>query len=303
LILKVFMKPCSFRDSNEKIIGTAPFKPFNVFIELPKPWPANILSHSFFKDIVQDLVSCTRNFPKGVVHIHGFESCSASTNINFKGIQVYVAGLFTDQLEVFDFSLDSSNPDQEFMELWPRLSDEEWLKNHKSKEDILMICTHQERDACCGRFGGDLVQAYNKRPSWTHRKVYGVTHLGGHRYAPTGLHLNTLRCFGGLSSLADLDFIFDQNMQALFLKYRGHSSLPSGLAQVVEAMGILEFDVRLERVLGFEVQENKVAANYLVKDLGPSLRFFEIIPHKFLGLKDCASQIQEEFVRFELLFS
>jgi hypothetical protein len=51
---------------------------------------------------------------------------------------------------------------------------------------LYAVCTHGERDACCARLGRALHRALSAaRPEVT----WQTSHLGGHRFAPTMLHL------------------------------------------------------------------------------------------------------------------
>jgi hypothetical protein len=53
-------------------------------------------------------------------------------------------------------------------------------------EAVYAVCTHGERDPCCARLGRRLARALSAaRPEQT----WQTSHLGGHRFAPTLLHL------------------------------------------------------------------------------------------------------------------
>jgi Sucrase/ferredoxin-like len=58
---------------------------------------------------------------------------------------------------------------------------------------LLLVCTHAERDPCCGLDGAALVEKL-ARP-----EVFACSHLGGHRFAPTALLLPTGYCYGRLT--------------------------------------------------------------------------------------------------------
>jgi hypothetical protein len=57
---------------------------------------------------------------------------------------------------------------------------------------LFLICTHEQRDPCCGLEGRALVDAI-AGPA-----VFEASHLGGHRYAPTALVLPTGYAYGRL---------------------------------------------------------------------------------------------------------
>jgi hypothetical protein len=59
-------------------------------------------------------------------------------------------------------------------------------------EPLLLICTHDQRDPCCG-LAGKVLAATLAGPS-----VFECSHLGGHRFAPTALVLPTGYLYGRL---------------------------------------------------------------------------------------------------------
>ena len=59
-------------------------------------------------------------------------------------------------------------------------------------DPMFLICTHEQRDPCCGLDGRALVDAI-AGPG-----VFAASHLGGHRFAPTALMLPTGYAYGRL---------------------------------------------------------------------------------------------------------
>lgn len=72
------------------------------------------------------------------------------------------------------------------------------LASHTSpaSEEILFICTNGKRDRCCAEAGRDLVH------SLTDDRVWEISHLRGHRFAPTALRLSDGVMMGRLSQAA-----------------------------------------------------------------------------------------------------
>lgn len=58
-------------------------------------------------------------------------------------------------------------------------------------EPTLLVCTHGSRDACCGSLGPKLAARLGQD-----HQVWEVSHLGGHRFAPTLWHLPSWRVYG-----------------------------------------------------------------------------------------------------------
>ncbi len=64
---------------------------------------------------------------------------------------------------------------------------------------LLLVCTHAERDRCCGTDGRELVDTLvaDGEPD-----VWETSHLGGHRFAPTALVLPSGYLYGHLDARA-----------------------------------------------------------------------------------------------------
>lgn len=63
-------------------------------------------------------------------------------------------------------------------------------------DPVLLVCAHGRRDVCCAVFGRSLVADLANEDA----DVWECTHLGGHRFAPTGLVLPTGYAYGRLDT-------------------------------------------------------------------------------------------------------
>lgn len=70
-----------------------------------------------------------------------------------------------------------------------------WACEPTPDEPRLLICTNAARDACCGIDGRALVQDLGGHPG-----VWECSHLGGHRFAPTALHVTQGMVYGRLTA-------------------------------------------------------------------------------------------------------
>lgn len=61
-------------------------------------------------------------------------------------------------------------------------------------DPVLLVCAHGRRDVCCAVYGRSLVADLGGEDA----DVWECTHLGGHRFAPTGLVLPTGYAYGRL---------------------------------------------------------------------------------------------------------
>lgn len=106
----------------------------------------------------------------------------------------------------------------------------------------LFICTHGRRDRCCGRYGYPLyrqatalletLEQSQQLPIGTH--IWQVSHIGGHRFAPTLIDLPEGRYYGALTLEDCRALLLRQGSLALLARiYRGWALLPEPV-QVLE---------------------------------------------------------------------
>ena len=82
--------------------------------------------------------------------------------------------------------------DPESIRDWPR-EGPTWAQPDP-EAPVLAVCTNSSRDLCCGLDGRALVTALAGTPG-----VWECSHLGGHRFAPTALHVPTGLVYGRLT--------------------------------------------------------------------------------------------------------
>jgi hypothetical protein len=100
----------------------------------------------------------------------------------------------------------------------------------------IMVCTHGSRDACCGKFGypfyGTLRYQYAAPEGL---RVWRVSHIGGHRFAPTLMDLPEGRYWGHLEPQAVESLVLrDGPASELRQFYRGWAGLGSKFEQIAE---------------------------------------------------------------------
>jgi hypothetical protein len=96
------------------------------------------------------------------------------------------------------------------------------------------VCTNGQRDVCCARYGLPIYAALRERVG---ERVWQITHLGGHRFAPNVLVLPQGALYGRLAEGELDDFVARVEAGELaFDRLRGRSSLPPA-AQAAEALG------------------------------------------------------------------
>ena len=98
----------------------------------------------------------------------------------------------------------------------------------------VLLCTHGARDRCCGSLGTRLYSELSRQ--WDRpESLWRTSHLGGHRFAPTGLLLPEGTMWGYLDARS-LTSILDRTCSAIEAaqRYRGCTLLRDRRVQVAD---------------------------------------------------------------------
>jgi hypothetical protein len=111
-------------------------------------------------------------------------------------------------------------------------------------EPMLLVCTQGTRDACCAVRGRPIVAQLAKE--WPD-ETWECTHLGGHRFAGTLLHLPSGACLGYLDPGTSADIVrglIDGKVSAAHLRgvTRWEPAVQAALAAVLERYGPADLD-------------------------------------------------------------
>ena len=100
-------------------------------------------------------------------------------------------------------------------------------------EQMLLICTNGKRDQCCATFGRNLIsECADSLSPEQFTRILECSHLGGHRFAPTGMMLPQNLALGRLDPSAVLRLLADQ---AIDSRYVRGSTFLSPAQQVIQA--------------------------------------------------------------------
>ncbi|MEO1619936.1 MAG: sucrase ferredoxin [Cyanobacteria bacterium J06632_3] len=249
------MKPsfCAIanRQTGEDLIGTAGHYQAYVLIECPRPWAAKVFNSKTIPTALRDYVKALKaersiqflavdrgkkNAASDSVTVMVYErqlpSDGASPNVDspdkrttgFESVRNYRG---------YEFQLDSLAQVVDCLEAHWR---GDRIGQPIKYQDIL-ICTHGMRDKCCARFGQPLFREaahsaeQGKLPI---TRIWKVSHIGGHRFAPTAISLPDGRYYGRLTIEA-LESIVNRSgsVDQLNAVYRGWGMLPAPL-QILE---------------------------------------------------------------------
>ena len=100
---------------------------------------------------------------------------------------------------------------------------------HLTSEPLYLICANGKRDRCCARFGMPIYEAMNAYLATVglQHTLWTTSHIGGHRFAGTGVFLPTGVCYGRMKPTDAAIFVESYRAGDLLQEYlRGRCSYP-----------------------------------------------------------------------------
>lgn len=253
------------RQTGEDAIGTAEHYQTYVLIECPYPWASNVFESAHIPQVLQQFISdvSSNRSVRFLCIDRGIRRREVSKRvtvlvydaINPLSVERQLAqedSLQQDQQQNqsnyvrnsyrgFEFSLDR-------LEQVPNCLQSYWQGTNCGQpivdiQDVL-ICTHGMRDKCCARFGQPFFQAttrWIKQQQYLQVRIWRVSHIGGHRFAPTAIVLPEGRYYAHLTIPA-LQALLTRtgSIDLLQSVYRGWGLLPKPL-QILERRLFLQF--------------------------------------------------------------
>ncbi len=122
--------------------------------------------------------------------------------------------------------------------------------SNRSRAALFLLCTNGRRDIACARFGLPVYQAL---AVWGGESVWQTTHLGGHRFAATGVSLPDGIVYGRLA-VADVPVLWDAHRQRRIAPafYRGRSCWPQ---PIQAAEYFLRQETGIDTLPGFRLED------------------------------------------------
>lgn len=227
---------------SESLIGTAVPASTFILLEIPLPWNKPALLSSGVPEALRQVIRPM--LASGVrVHLIANEQTSAQDKRRIlifqrpdssQGYGRRLVGEYTHWELLVDSPADMAPALEAFFNN-DRISQLKLLSGQRH----LMICTHASHNQCCGMYGYPFYQdaiATIQALGLT-QQVYPwqISHIGGHRFAPTLIDLPQGRYYGNLNQTSLLRLLQQQgDITPLLSTYRGWSLLPKPL-QILEA--------------------------------------------------------------------
>ncbi|MGF1523432.1 MAG: sucrase ferredoxin [Leptolyngbyaceae cyanobacterium] len=282
---------------SEPLIGTAVPADTFILIETPQPWSKPALLSEGIPESLRQVVRPLLGPGSGVrVHLIANEKTPSRTQRRLLIFQRTMASSFrtsaptllskpTGEYKAWEIQVDTpAAMAPALSQFWAepsqvRLMDRRRIRsNHRH----LMICTHASHNECCGIYGYPFYQqaiAHIQRLGLTqHIYPWQISHIGGHRFAPTLIDFPQGRYYGHLDEVSLQCLLKREGAIAPLLPtYRGWSLLPKPL-QILEG--------ELLRQYGWEWLRGRATGRILDQDKDHQQSrvelWFESAEHTFL---------------------
>ena len=221
---------------SESLIGTAVPADTFILLETPQPWEKPALLSPGVPEPLRQLLRPLLG--SGVrVHLIADEDTPAQTQrrmLIFQRSGRQLESTYT----AWEIQVDSA------AEMAPALAG--FWQNQRGAQRLsqagqrhLMICTHASHNECCGLYGypfyQDAIATIQQLGLTQQVHPWQISHIGGHRFAPTLIDFPQGRYYGNLNQTALIRLLTQQgNIEPLLSTYRGWSLLPKPL-QILEA--------------------------------------------------------------------
>ena len=218
----------------EPLAGTAPLWGWCICIEVPLPWDTDILYSKFFQDnlLTTELKGYSESIPGLRIQALASDKNKPQNNIRVLSFKYQNQELVKSEY-IFPFP-DFKESIRTLINNEDIESIEKYNHTNKNVRDYL-VCTHGNRDMCCGYWGYQLYKQLEMNYSSETIRFWRTSHLGGHRFAPTILSIDDARYWGRLKA-TDFDRIINKNLQSSDITdiYRGKATCISVEEQLIE---------------------------------------------------------------------
>lgn len=178
-------------ETDEPLYGSAPEARVWLMLEYNRPWGAKALPESDLPEAIK-------------AHINGWTDAIDSAKFLFirqpgqtkrEGIRFFVAITGEARPRLYAYTL-ASYEDLLELDVESMVQGDPIFAASMSDEPLYLVCTNAQRDRCCALYG---VSIYNELQKQVGSYVWQCTHIGGHRFAPTGVVLPHGICYGRMT--------------------------------------------------------------------------------------------------------
>ena len=226
------MITCHDSSAAEPMPGTAEFKRIYLVIEQPGTWGNDALIESSLPDGFGKALKEQINFPEVGIILARRTDIAQQERRTTNRRRFWLAFTSPGGVRMRSGSLDNITDVLRWD--WPAIIRGELpAVGRRSADPVLFLCTNGKKDQCCAVHGRKIIDALRPNPELT-GQIYEASHIGGHRFAPTGLLLPFGIMVGRLTTDSAMNILNESwsgNIDVAHL--RGRTALPP-FAQIAE---------------------------------------------------------------------
>ena len=262
------------RRSQEPLIATAGHYSTFVLIECLFPWASKVFKSRHIPDALRQMVAIAPKTTRFLC-IHPLrkrpKAAKSKTRSPFT-LLIYeqrffgADNRFTNGYQGTEFQLEDLTQAAECLQAYfngDRASNR--VGTPVTHAHDVLVCTHGVRDKCCARFGLPFLRASEQlltEKKLDSVRLWQVSHIGGHRLAPTAIVLPEGRFYGRLTPEALHTIVTRRGPLAHFTDtHRGWSALPKPLQRLEQYL----LEEHATKQTGWDWFQNKIAYTVIEK--------------------------------------
>lgn len=234
-----------FRESGEDLIGSAPTFSTYVLIECPLPWASNALDSKAIPSNLKETIQKIQRINRDIRFLLFLGESRSRHSTSYGKTRVIIfrktAEELSSQYRKREFELES-------MDEVAALLEQHWTATeldivcHESETQDIFVCTHGSHDKCCAKFGYPFYRralTIAAQLQLNDIRVWQVSHIGGHRFAPTLVTFPDGRYYGALDETSFTAILQRSgNIRCLQHVYRGWGILPPQVQVMERAIAV-----------------------------------------------------------------
>lgn len=257
--------------SGESLFGTAPIWDWCICIEVPLPWEPDILFSEFFQKhfLTEKLNQLSKDFPR--IRILGITFGKENKGNGIRVLSFRADGRDKGKTSYLFPEADFGQRLLSFIDHPDREEFKPFTEISGHIQDYL-VCTHGNRDVCCGFWGYQLYKQLSDNYSAGDIRFWRASHIGGHKFAPTVVSLDDARFWGRVDAKDFIQIINREGeMETINAMYRGNASCRSLEEQLIEKklFSIYGWDLDYKRLEIQAPPDNILPSKYKVNLFDP----------------------------------
>jgi hypothetical protein len=226
------MITCHDSAIDEPIAGTAEFKRIYLVIEQPGTWGQDALLESSLPEGFATDLKTQIDFPEVGIFLARRTDVAQTERRTTNRRRFWLAHTTPGGVRMRSGSLDNITDLLRWD--WPAIIRGELPSvGRRSADPVLFLCTNGKKDQCCAVHTRKIVDELRPNPELT-GQIYEASHIGGHRFAPTGILLPFGIMVGRMSTESTLELLNDAWSGVINPEFmRGRTAHPP-FAQIAE---------------------------------------------------------------------